>query len=84
MTLEEDFKSAQERVQKLASRPGTDELLELYALFKQATLGNVTGPRPGMLDLKARAKFDAWTSKSGMTKEAAMGAYVAMVARLEH
>jgi diazepam-binding inhibitor (GABA receptor modulator, acyl-CoA-binding protein) len=82
MTPAEEFARAQERVKTLAKAPSTDELLELYALFKQANAGDATGKRPGMLDLKGRAKFDAWTGKKGMTKEAAMQAYVALVDRL--
>ena len=58
------------------------ELLELYALFKQATVGDVTGSRPGMLDFKGRAKFDAWSKKKGTGKDAAMTAYVGVVDRL--
>ena len=35
--------------------------------------------RPGMMDFKGKAKWDAWKSKSGMTQEAAKEAYVAKV-----
>jgi acyl-CoA-binding protein len=63
MALADDFRSAQERVKTLTSRPSNDTLLELYSLFKQATDGDVQGKRPGMLDLKGRAKFDAWTGR---------------------
>lgn len=82
MTLTESFEDAQQRVKALKARPSNDELLELYALFKQATVGDVSGSRPGMLDLKGRAKFDAWAKKKGGAKEQAMGAYVALVDRL--
>ena len=61
MTLNESFEEAQKRVKTLTESPGNDELLELYALFKQATVGDVSGSRPGMLEFKGRAKFDAWT-----------------------
>jgi diazepam-binding inhibitor (GABA receptor modulator, acyl-CoA-binding protein) len=82
MTLADDFASAQVRVKQLAKTPGTDELLELYALYKQGSGGDATGSRPGMLDFKGRAKFDAWTAKKGMTREAAQQAYVDLVAKL--
>jgi len=42
----------------------------------------VSGSRPGMLDLKGRAKFDAWTKKKGMVAADAQAAYVALVNRL--
>jgi acyl-CoA-binding protein len=77
------FEAAQARVKSFRSTPGPSDLLELYALFKQATVGDVTGTRPGMLDLKGRAKFDAWEKKKGLAKEAAEAAYVALVSELE-
>ena len=48
----------------------------------QATVGDVTGDRPGMLSFEARAKYDAWAKKKGTSKDAAMTAYVALVDRL--
>jgi diazepam-binding inhibitor (GABA receptor modulating acyl-CoA-binding protein) len=57
-------------------------LLELYGLFKQASAGDVTGARPGMLDMRGRAKFDAWAKHKGMPKADAMAAYIAVVERL--
>lgn len=83
MSTQEQFDSAQERVKQLSSRPSNEDLLELYALFKQATAGDVTGKRPGMLDLKGRAKYDAWAGKKGRSKDDAMQAYVRVVERLE-
>jgi diazepam-binding inhibitor (GABA receptor modulator, acyl-CoA-binding protein) len=78
-----DFEAAQARVKTLTSTPSPDELLELYALFKQGTQGDVTGSRPGMLDFKGRAKFDAWEKKKGLARDAAQKAYVELVAKLE-
>lgn len=82
MPLPDDFRSAAERVKTLSARPSNDTLLELYALYKQGSEGDVTGKRPGMLDLKGRAKFDAWSARKGMSKDAAMQQYVALVERL--
>jgi len=78
-----DFEAAQARVKTLTSTPSPDELLELYALFKQSTKGDVTGSRPGMLDFKGRAKFDAWEKKKGLARDAAQKAYVELVSKLE-
>lgn len=50
--------------------------LELYALFKQATEGDVAGPRPGLLDPVGRAKWDAWRARSGLGARDAMVAYI--------
>jgi len=83
MALDQDFESAQLRVKQLKSTPSPDELLELYALFKQGTVGNVSGDRPGMLDFKGRAKFDAWTKQKGLSSEDAKSRYVELVKKLE-
>lgn len=82
MGLPESFAEAQVKVKTLQATPSNEDLLELYACFKQATVGDVQGSRPGMLDFKGRAKFDAWAKKKGTGKEAAMTAYVALVERL--
>ena len=79
MTLTEKFEDAQRRVKELKTAPGTDTLLALYALFKQGTAGDVAGSRPGMMDFKGRAKFDAWAAKKGTSKDVAMEAYVTLV-----
>jgi diazepam-binding inhibitor (GABA receptor modulating acyl-CoA-binding protein) len=76
------FEAAQKRAKELTKTPSNDELLELYAFYKQATTGDVTGSRPGMLDMKGRAKFDAWTKKKGTSKDDAMTKYAALVDRL--
>ncbi len=82
MTLDESFADAQVRVKQLTSAPGNDALLELYALYKQGNSGDVTGSRPGMMDFKGRAKFDAWAKKKGTGAESAKTAYVALVNKL--
>lgn len=82
MPLPEDFVAAQARVKTLAKTPDNDDLLELYALYKQSTVGDVEGKRPGMMDFKGRAKFDAWAKKAGIGKDEAMTAYVALVEKL--
>jgi acyl-CoA-binding protein len=79
MAKTDPFQDAQARVQKLARRPANSELLDLYGLFKQGTEGDVKGSRPGMLDLKGRAKFDAWASRKGMAPEEARKRYVVLV-----
>lgn len=82
MDLAARFEDAQKRVKTLSKTPSNDDLLELYAFYKQATAGDVSGSRPGMLDLKGRAKYDAWAKKKGTTKDDAMTKYVALVDRL--
>ncbi len=83
MALLDDFNAAVAKSKELTKRPSNEELLDLYALFKQATDGDVSGERPGGFDFKAIAKFDAWVSKKGTTKDQAMQEYVVLVAKLQ-
>ncbi|MEJ7602207.1 MAG: acyl-CoA-binding protein [Kofleriaceae bacterium] len=76
--LAQRFSDAQARIKPVSV--GTDVMLQLYALYKQATAGDATGDRPGMLDVRGRAKFDAWAKHKGTTKDAAMEHYIALVA----
>ncbi|KAM3961750.1 acyl-CoA binding protein isoform 1-T2 [Aphomia sociella] len=83
MSLQEQFDKAAGDVKKLKALPTDKDLLELYALFKQATVGDADpANKPGMLDLKGKAKFEAWSSKKGTSKEDAQKAYVAKVESL--
>jgi diazepam-binding inhibitor (GABA receptor modulator, acyl-CoA-binding protein) len=78
--LAQQFADAQARIKPVTGL-GNDVLLEMYALYKQATVGDVNGSRPGMLDVKGRAKYDAWAKRKGMTKDAAMQAYIDVVGK---
>jgi diazepam-binding inhibitor (GABA receptor modulating acyl-CoA-binding protein) len=82
MSIQEQFDQAQKRVKTLGKTPPPSTLLELYGLFKQGSLGDVQGKRPGMLDVKGRAKYDAWASRKGMDRDDAMQKYVELVDRL--
>ena len=73
---------AQVRVKTLSAMPSNDTLLDLYSLYKQGTEGDVTGKRPGMFDLKGKAKYDAWAGRKGISRDGAMQQYVALVDRL--
>lgn len=76
--LAQQFAAAQARIKPVTGL-GSDTMLELYALYKQATSGDVSGARPGMMDLRGRAKYDAWAKHKGTAKDAAMTAYIALV-----
>jgi diazepam-binding inhibitor (GABA receptor modulating acyl-CoA-binding protein) len=83
MALAEDFQAAVASSQSLTKRPSNEELLDLYALYKQSTDGDVSGDRPGGFDFKAIAKYDAWAEKKGLGKEQAMQDYIKLVAKLK-
>mgnify|MGYP005751263305 FL=1 len=82
MATQQEFESAVERSKTLTERPSNDVLLQLYALFKQATEGDVNTDRPGGFDFKNIAKWDAWKSQQGKSSEVARQEYVALVNRL--
>lgn len=80
--LTAEFEAAQVRVKGLSERPSNDNMLQLYALFKQGSIGDVTGKRPGMMDMINRAKYDAWAGHQGKSQEEAMQAYIDLVTKL--
>ena len=82
MELQQQFDNAVARSKELTQRPSNTELLDLYALYKQASEGDVSGERPGGFDFKAIAKFDAWEGLKGKTKEQAMQEYVTLMDKL--
>jgi len=78
------FTKAAEDVKKLKSSPTDEEKLALYGLYKQATVGDVNTDRPGMLDFTGKAKWDAWNSRKGMSKEDAEKEYIAVADKCIH
>lgn len=81
--LKQQFEQAQNDVKELTERPDNETLLELYSFYKQATDGDVSGDKPGPFDFKARAKYDAWEARQGMSREVAMKAYIKLVNHLK-
>lgn len=57
-------------------QPSNEMKLEFYALYKQATEGDVSGKRPGMMDFVGRAKYDAWEQLKGTSTDEAMQTYI--------
>jgi diazepam-binding inhibitor (GABA receptor modulating acyl-CoA-binding protein) len=80
--LKAAFDAAVANSKTLAERPDNQTLLKIYALFKQATEGDVSGKRPGFTDLVGRAKFDAWAGLQGTSSETAMQSYIDLIAAL--
>jgi len=74
-----EFDAAVARVSELSQDPGNEVKLKLYALYKQATQGDVEGKRPGFTNPVGRAKYDAWTEVSGLSAEEAKAAYIDVV-----
>lgn len=80
--LEARFEQAAKAAKELPKKPDDNTLLKLYALYKQATVGDVSGERPGGFNFVDRAKYDAWAKQKGVKKEAAMQSYIDLVESL--
>lgn len=76
--LEQTFNAAVEHIKTSESgfKPSNELKLQMYGLFKQATSGDVSGKKPGMLDMVGRAKYGAWEKNKGMSQAEAMQAYI--------
>lgn len=73
---EERFKKAEYMIRNGPPRETSDaEKLKVYALYKQATIGDINIPQPWSVQFEARAKWDAWNEQKGKSKEAAMAEY---------
>ncbi|WP_295856042.1 acyl-CoA-binding protein [uncultured Xylophilus sp.] len=77
------FESAVDRSKNLSERPDNPTLLKIYALYKQATQGDVEGSRPGFSDVVGRAKWDAWNKLKGTAADGAKQQYIDLIASLE-
>ena len=77
------FEQATAASKNLTERPDNDTMLQIYALYKQATGGDASGKRPGMMDFVGRAKFDAWAALKGTGAEDAMQKYVELIGSLK-
>lgn len=80
--MTEAFEKAAAEVKNLKSKPADEEMLNLYGLYKQATVGDVNTDRPGMLDFAGKAKWDAWSGNKGIAKEKAETDYTAVATML--
>uniref|UniRef100_A0A3Q3F9X3 Diazepam binding inhibitor (GABA receptor modulator, acyl-CoA binding protein) n=1 Tax=Labrus bergylta TaxID=56723 RepID=A0A3Q3F9X3_9LABR len=75
--------SSAEEVKKLTEKPADEEMLQVYSLFKQATVGDVNTARPGMFDFTGKAKWDAWEKQKGTSQDDAMNEYIFLVDELK-
>lgn len=83
MSLQEQFAQAQIDSKNLSERPDNMTLLKIYALYKQASSGDVAGERPGFTDMVGRAKYDAWDQLKGLSQDEAMQQYIDLIEELK-
>lgn len=77
------FNDAKQKVEELYKRMDNKTIRKVYAYYKQATEGDISGKRPSALRFRDRVKFDAWSSISGMSKKEAEAAYIELVSNLD-
>jgi diazepam-binding inhibitor (GABA receptor modulating acyl-CoA-binding protein) len=82
-SLKAKFDKAVADSKKLPEKPDNSTLLKIYALYKQASEGDVQGKRPGFTDLVGRAKYDAWAGVKGKSTNEAMQEYVDLIESLK-
>ncbi|ABN65890.1 acyl-coA-binding protein [Scheffersomyces stipitis CBS 6054] len=78
----QEFTDKANAVQNLSKRPNDDELLKLYGLYKQATVGDNTTDKPGIFDLKGKYKWQAWKDLEGTSQEEAEQSYIELATSL--
>lgn len=81
--LKARFEQAVAESKQLPEKPDNMTLLKIYALYKQATAGDVEGKRPGFTDMVGRAKWDAWNELQGKSSEEAMQEYIDLIESLK-
>ena len=81
--LKSKFEQAVKDSKGLPEKPDNKTLLQIYALYKQASSGDVDGKRPGFTDMVGRAKWDAWNEQKGKDAKAAMTEYIELIESLK-
>jgi len=80
--INSQFEQAAIAVKSLPERPDNDTMLQLYALFKQGSAGDVSGDKPGFFDFVATAKYEAWGGLKGLSQDDAKNQYIDLVRKL--
>ena len=81
--LKSRFDKAVTESKSLPEKPDNMTLLKIYALYKQASSGDVDGKRPGFTDMVGRAKWDAWNGLKGTSADDAMQQYIDLIEDLK-
>ena len=80
--LNDAFENAQKQIKKLSKKPDDATLLKLYALYKQGSIGDIQGDKPGFFDFVGTAKYEAWEKMQGTAGDDAQQQYVNLVNKL--
>lgn len=77
------FAQAIKDVKDLDYKPDNNTLLQLYAYYKQATIGDNNIAKPSLIDFKGVAKWQAWYNIKDMSKLTAKVNYIKLVKKLQ-
>ncbi|KAM5148479.1 acyl-CoA-binding domain-containing protein 6 [Mantella aurantiaca] len=77
------FEQAAQHAQNLAHVATTEQLLYLYARYKQVKVGKCNTSKPGFFDYEGKRKWDAWKSMGDCSKQQAMRDYIETVKKID-
>uniref|UniRef100_A0A2K6EMS8 Diazepam-binding inhibitor-like 5 n=1 Tax=Propithecus coquereli TaxID=379532 RepID=A0A2K6EMS8_PROCO len=78
-----EFELACAAIKQLKGPLSDQEKLLVYGFYKQATQGDCDIPAPPASEVKAKAKWEAWSQNKGMSKMDAMRIYISKVEELK-
>lgn len=80
--LQQNFEAAAANSKNLSERPDNATMLKIYALYKQASVGDNTDKKPGFSDMVGRVKWDAWNALKGISGDEARQQYIDLIESL--
>ncbi|KAM9613132.1 acyl-CoA-binding domain-containing protein 6 isoform 2-T2 [Trichechus inunguis] len=82
-SLTELFEKAAAHLQGLIQVASREQLLYLYARYKQVKVGNCNTPKPSFFDFEGKQKWEAWKALGDSSPSQAMQEYIAVVKKLD-
>lgn len=81
--LAELFEQAAAHLPGLLRVASREQLLYLYARYKQVKVGNCNTPKPSFFDFEGKQKWEAWKALGDSSPSQAMQEYIAVVKQLD-
>lgn len=80
--LEKEFQTSVANLEKVTVDVDNEQKLQLYALYKQASIGECNQEKPSMYNVVQKAKWQAWKSLGDISMDEAKRQYIAVVSDL--
>lgn len=74
--LDKEFELSCSLVKLLKKKPTDTEMLDLYSLYKQSTIGDCNIQEPSKLNFTDNSKWQSWNKRNGLTQHNAKLLYV--------